>query len=187
MDAERTDTAAILYTGGTTGIPKAVMLSHENINAAIHTVVHHEKSTEYDKALCFLPFNQVFRQMHIMNATILSGGCQELMPGFDLDRVLALMKAGRITKFFSVPTIYVRPLTLDGLKETMSDVRYCVDGLKDMIITGGENVYSLEVEEVLYAHPNVQEFAVIGTPEKEWGERVTTVILPKPGQTIDQK
>jgi long-chain acyl-CoA synthetase len=306
VDTERTDTAAILYTGGTTGIPKGVMLSHENINAAINGVVHQERSTENDKALCFLPFNHVFGQMHIMNATILSGGCLELMPGFDLDRVLAAMKAGRVTKFFSVPTIYVRLLTLDRLKETLGEVRYCfsaaasmaaetvhqwkertglsiyegygmteaaptvaynhqhrhvigsvgtavpgveiqirdengkvlapdnagevcvrgpnimkgyynneqgtreafwpggwfrsgdvgvldensylfiVDRIKDMIISGGENVYSTEVEEVLYAYPDVQECAVIGTPDKEWGESVTAVILPKSGQTIDE-
>jgi long-chain acyl-CoA synthetase len=55
-----------------------------------------------------------------------------------------------------------------------------------MIITGGENVYSLEVEEVLYTYPDVQECAVIGTPDKEWGERVNAFILPKPGRTIDE-
>ena len=300
VDAERTDTAAILYTGGTTGIPKGVMLSHENINAAIHTVVQHERSCEHDKALCFLPFNHVFGQMHIMNSTILSGGCLELMPGFDADRVLAAMKAGRITKFFSVPTIYVRLLTLDRLKETLGEVRYCfsaaasmaadtvhqwkertglsiyegygmteaaptvaynhyyrhvigsvgtevpgveiqirdergnvletsragevcvrgpnimkgyynniegtreafwpggwfrsgdvgvldengylfiVDRLKDMIITGGENVYSLEVEDVLYTYPDVQECAVIGTPDKEWAKASPRSSFPCP-------
>ena len=132
VDAERTDTAAILYTGGTTGIPKGVMLSHENINAAIHTVVYLERSTQYDKALCFLPFNHVFGQMHIMNATILSGGSLELMPGFDLDRVLAATQAGRITKFYSVPTIYVRLLTLDRLKESLAGVRYCFSAAASM-------------------------------------------------------
>jgi len=307
VDTERTDTAAILYTGGTTGIPKGVMLSHENINAAIHTVVHHERSSEHDQALCFLPFNHVFGQMHIMNATILSGGCLELMPGFDMDRVLDAIKAGRITKFFSVPTVYVRLLTLDRIREKFSRVRYCfsaaasmaaetvhqwkertglsiyegygmteaaptvaynhyyrhvigsvgtevpgveiqirdesgnalepnragevcvrgpnimkgyynnidgtrdafwpegwfrsgdvgvlddngylfiVDRLKDMIITGGENVYSLEVEEVLYAHTDIQECAVIGTPDKDWGETVTAFILPNSGKTINEK
>jgi len=64
---------------------------------------------------------------------------------------------------------------------------FIVDRLKDMIITGGENVYSLEVEEVLYTYPDLQECAVIGTPDKEWGERVTAFILPKPGRTIDEK
>ena len=307
VDAERTDTAVILYTGGTTGIPKGVMLSHENINAAIYGVILQERSNENDRALCFLPFNHVFGQMHIMNATILSGGCLELMPGFDLDQVLTLMGAGRVTKFFAVPTIYVRLLNLEGLKEKLGKVHYCfsaaasmaaeivhqwkartglaihegygmteaaptvtynhhikhvigsvgtevpnvevqirdpsgiqveqgregevcvrgpnimkgyydnpeatreafwdngwlrsgdvglldedgylyiVDRLKDMIITGGENVYSLEVEDVLYTHSDVQECAVIGSPDKEWGEIVTAFIIPQPNRIIDEK
>jgi long-chain acyl-CoA synthetase len=307
VDTERSDTAAILYTGGTTGVPKGVMLSHENINAAIYGVILHERSNENDRALCFLPFNHVFGQMHIMNATILSGGCLELMPGFDLDQVLTLMGAGRVTKFFAVPTIYVRLLNLEGLKEKLGKVHYCfsaaasmaadivhqwkartglaihegygmteaaptvtynhhikhvigsvgtevpnveiqirdpngiqveqgregevcvrgpnimkgyynnpegtreafwangwlrtgdvglldedgylyiVDRLKDMIITGGENVYSLEVEDVIYTHPDVQECAVIGSPDKEWGEIVTAFVIPRPNKTIDEK
>ncbi len=306
VEAQRTDTAAILYTGGTTGIPKGVMLSHANINAAIYNVVYLERSSEHDKALCFLPFNHVFGQMHIMNATILSGGCLELLPGFDLDRVLDVLQTGGITKFFSVPTIYVRLLTLDRLEETLGDVHYCfsaaasmaaeivhqwkertglaiyegygmteaaptvaynhqyrhvigsvgtavpgveilirneegqtledgsageicvrgpnimkgylknakktreafwtggwyrsgdvgvmddygylfiVDRIKDMIISGGENVYSTEVEEVLYAFSSVQECAVIGLPDNEWGEKVIACILPKPDHAIDQ-
>lgn len=306
LERERTDTAAILYTGGTTGIPKGVELSHENINAAIHTVVFNERSVETDRALCFLPFNHVFGQMHIMNATILSAGCLEIMPVFDMERVLYLMEAGRVTKLFAVPTIYVRLLALEGLKAKLGSVRYCfsaaasmaadlvrqwkkrtglaiyegygmteaaptvtynhrymhvigsvgtevpgveiqirdvrgtllgqghegeicvrgpnimkgyldnpdgtreafweggwfrtgdvglfdesgylyiVDRLKDMIITGGENVYSREVEEVLYTWRGVQECAVIGLPDEEWGERVAAFIIPPPGETVDK-
>jgi long-chain acyl-CoA synthetase len=63
---------------------------------------------------------------------------------------------------------------------------YIVDRVKDMIITGGENVYPREVEEVLYTRPEVQECAVIGLPDKEWGERVTAYIIPQPGKTIDK-
>jgi long-chain acyl-CoA synthetase len=55
---------------------------------------------------------------------------------------------------------------------------YIVDRLKDMIITGGENVYPREVEELLYTHPEIQEFAVVGLPDKDWGERVTAFIVP---------
>ena len=62
---------------------------------------------------------------------------------------------------------------------------YIVDRLKDMIITGGENVYSREVEEVLYTRPEVQECAVVGLPDVEYGERVTAFIIPQPGQHID--
>ncbi len=60
-----------------------------------------------------------------------------------------------------------------------------VDRKKDMIISGGENVYSVEVEQILYAHPQVLEAAVIGLPHEVWGEVVTAVIVPKPGQVID--
>ncbi|MGZ6193059.1 MAG: class I adenylate-forming enzyme family protein, partial [Syntrophales bacterium] len=123
VDRDRTDTAAILYTGGTTGVPKGVMLTHENINVSANNVAHNERSNEHDRALCFLPFNHVFGQMHIMNATILSGGCLEILPGFDPDRVLELLRAGRVTKLFSVPTVFARLLGLDNLKEQLGRVR----------------------------------------------------------------
>jgi long-chain acyl-CoA synthetase len=61
---------------------------------------------------------------------------------------------------------------------------YIVDRLKDMIITGGENVYPREVEEVIYTIPEVQECAVIGLPDQEWGERVTACVVPRQGQSV---
>ena len=304
VDRDRTDTAAVLYTGGTTGVPKGVMLSHENINHSSHNVAFSERSSETDRALCFLPFNHVFGQIHIMNATIMSCGCLEVLSSYDMDQILSLMSAGRVTKFFAVPTIYTRLLSVDGLKEKMGKVRYCfsaaasmageivrqwkevsgrtiyesygmtesasqvtynhyyrhvvgsvgtaapgvevqirdaegnrveqghegeicicgpnimrgyldnpeetekafwekgwfrsgdigvfddnhylyiVDRLKDMIITGGENVYPREVEEILYTVPEVQECAVVGLPDKEWGERVAAFIVQRPGKSI---
>jgi long-chain acyl-CoA synthetase len=307
IDRENIDTAAILYTGGTTGTPKGVMLSHENINLSIQNVVFNERSSEKDRALLFLPFNHVFGQMHIMNATILSAGCLEMLPAFDMDRIIEVLGRGKVTKLFAVPTIYVRFLALEGLKEKLNAVRYCfsaaasmaaevvhrwkavtglsiyesygmtesapmvtynhyyrhvigsvgtpvsgvevqirddkgnrlevgekgeicvrgrnimqgylnnpegtkaafweggwfrsgdvgvfdeagyiyiVDRIKDMIITGGENVYSLEVEDVLYTHPDIQECAVIGLPDKEWGERVTACILPRQETAFDEE
>ena len=61
---------------------------------------------------------------------------------------------------------------------------YIVDRLKDLIITGGENVYPREVEEALYSRSEIEECAVIGLPDKEWGERVTAFIVPKPGHSV---
>jgi O-succinylbenzoate-CoA ligase len=59
-----------------------------------------------------------------------------------------------------------------------------VDRKNDMIITGGENVYSIEVENILNSHPKVSEVAVIGIPDDEWGEKVTAIISLKKGNKI---
>ncbi|RTL64150.1 MAG: AMP-dependent acyl-CoA synthetase [Pseudonocardiaceae bacterium] len=58
---------------------------------------------------------------------------------------------------------------------------YIVDRAKDMIITGGFNVYSAEVEQLLAAHPSVRECAVVGLPDEKWGERVVAVVELHPG------
>jgi acyl-CoA synthetase (AMP-forming)/AMP-acid ligase II len=63
---------------------------------------------------------------------------------------------------------------------------FIVDRAKDMIITGGFNVYSAEVEQVLLAHPAVQDCAVIGLADEKWGERVTAVVQPHPGRTVTE-
>jgi long-chain acyl-CoA synthetase len=56
---------------------------------------------------------------------------------------------------------------------------FLVDRTKDMIVSGGENVYSTEVEEVLYQHPDVLEAAVFGVPDDQWGEAVHAVVVPR--------
>ncbi|MFI6868959.1 long-chain fatty acid--CoA ligase [Nocardia sp. NPDC050406] len=61
---------------------------------------------------------------------------------------------------------------------------YIVDRVKDMIVTGGENVYSAEVENALAAHPAIAACAVIGVPDPQWGERVHAVVVCQPGTTI---
>lgn len=62
---------------------------------------------------------------------------------------------------------------------------YYLDRLKDMIKSGGENVYSKEVEDVLYTHPAVAEAAVVGVPDGKWGEAVKALIVVKQGQKPD--
>ena len=62
---------------------------------------------------------------------------------------------------------------------------YIQDRIKDMIISGGENVYPAQVESAIYGHPAVSEEAVIGVPDETWGEAVKACVVPKPGTTVD--
>ncbi|MBI1731563.1 MAG: long-chain-fatty-acid--CoA ligase [Gammaproteobacteria bacterium] len=61
---------------------------------------------------------------------------------------------------------------------------FLVDRKKDMVVSGGVNIYSKEIEAVLYQHPAVLEAAIIGLPDEEWGESVTAVIAKKPGSEV---
>jgi acyl-CoA synthetase (AMP-forming)/AMP-acid ligase II len=63
---------------------------------------------------------------------------------------------------------------------------YLVDRLKDVIISGGENIYSREVEEAVLQHPGVSEVAVIGRPDPTWGEAVCAVVVAKPGAEVSE-
>ena len=62
-----------------------------------------------------------------------------------------------------------------------------VDRKDDMIITGGENVYSIEVENVLYTNPKVLEAVVIGVPDEEWGEIVKAIVVLKDGKKATEE
>lgn len=61
---------------------------------------------------------------------------------------------------------------------------YVVDRIKDMIVTGGENVYSAEVENAVAAHPAVTNCAVVAVPDDLWGERVHAIVVRKPGAEV---
>ena len=68
----------------------------------------------------------------------------------------------------------------------LDDGRYLflVDRKKDMIVSGGVNIYTKEIEAVLYQHPAVLEAAVIALPDEQWGEAVTAVVVCKPGESL---
>jgi len=64
---------------------------------------------------------------------------------------------------------------------------YIVDRKKDMIISGGENIYPKEVEDVLFMHPAVADAAVIGVPDEQWGEAVKALVIKKPGMEVTEE
>ena len=306
VERERRDPIAVLYTGGTTGVPKGVMLTQEGLDFSCQSIVLYERYTHSDLSLCFVPLNHVFGQIYIMNSTILSAGCLELMSGFDMEKVLRLLDRDRLRRFYAVPTIYTRLLDVPDISHRFQRVRYCfsggaplaagivkywkdltgitiadgygqtemmpltynhfhlehhvpgsvgqpvfgvemqirdqdgvevpsgkegeisvrgthlmrgylhnpdatqaalwndgwlrtgdvglmdergfvyiVDRIKDLIITGGENVYPREIEEALYARTDIEDCAVIGVPDPEWGEKVVAFVIPRKGQDVN--
>src|SRR5262245_3173756 len=62
---------------------------------------------------------------------------------------------------------------------------YMTDRIKDIIVSGGENVYPAEVERVLVEHPGVDDVAVIGVPDEQWGEVPKAVVVAAAGATVD--
>lgn len=102
------------------------------------------------------------------------------------------MRGGNVTQgYWKLPEVTKQVLGDDGWFRTGDIARRDVDGFyticdrtKDMIITGGENVYSAEVESVLYGHPAIAEVAVIGIPDAKWGETVLAIVSLKPGEEL---
>ncbi|KAA1425261.1 long-chain-fatty-acid--CoA ligase [Mumia zhuanghuii] len=95
--------------------------------------------------------------------------------------------------FLNKPQATAEVITEDGWFRT-GDIGRFVDGyvyvedrIKDMIVTGGENVYSPEVERVLTGHPAVAEVAVIGVPDERWGESVKAVVAFREGQSVTEE
>ncbi len=72
----------------------------------------------------------------------------------------------------------------DLVREDEEGFLYVVDRKKDMIISGGENIYAAEIEDLLYTHPKILEAAVIGVPDPKWGENVKAIVVPKPNETL---
>lgn len=94
-------------------------------------------------------------------------------------------------EYYNNPEATREAITEDGWYKTGDLARkdedgylFIVDRKKDMIITGGENVYSKEVEDALMSHPQIEDAAVIGTPHREWGETVTAVLVMKENAQI---
>jgi long-chain acyl-CoA synthetase len=300
------DTCAILYTGGTTGIPKGAMLTHRNLLYSAQNVAYHERLLPGDIGLCSLPLNHVFAQCHVMHTYFRSCATLVLFAGFDMDRVVAAIVDHKVTHFYAVPTIFIRFLNNPETRKHLKSLRYVfsggtsmpaeivrqwaeaygtriheaygmteaaslvtfnhlfrhkigsigtpggivevkvvdandhevrqgdqgeivirgpnimkgyfgqpeetaqafrngwfhsgdvgvfdeegylfiVDRIKDIIITGGENVYPKEVEDTLHQHKAVNECGVVGLPDPEYGEAVTAFVTLKPGMTADER
>jgi len=95
--------------------------------------------------------------------------------------------------YWNLPDATAKTMTGDGWIHTgdagyldQDGYLFIHDRMKDMIISGGENVYPAEVESAIFGHPAVQEVAVIGIPDQKWGETVKAVVVAKPGMSVEE-
>jgi fatty-acyl-CoA synthase len=300
------DPACILYTSGTTGRPKGAVLTHANIVWNTYNLLVGVDVAGDDVTLVSAPLFHVAALHQCLLPTVLKGGCNVIMPAWDVEDCYRLIARYRITWMFGVPAMYaalaaspswpaadltsIRRLLVGGaavpealirtyserglafcqgygMTETapgatfleapeaaghpgsagapvfFADVRcvrpdlsdadpgepgevvvrgpnvtpgywndpqatratfagdwfrsgdiavvderghfHIVDRLKDMYITGGENVYPAEVEAALFEHPAVAEAAVVGVPDPAWGETGRAFLVPAPGHRVD--
>ncbi|MGQ4418380.1 class I adenylate-forming enzyme family protein [Streptomyces sp. SAS_269] len=307
VDRDRDETAAILYTSGTTGRPKGAQLTVGNLLSAGEIGAECSRASSADRTGTGLPLFHVFGQASVMMATLTVGGSMSLLARFDPASMLDMLRRDRLTIVAGVPTMWnallhaagdANPSDFAGLRvavsggaslpgeiarafearfgctilegygltettafgtfndidrggktgytgravprlqvqvrdedgnecppgtvgevhikgstvmrgywnrpedtaaaissdgwfrtgdlgeiDTEGDLRI-VDRIKDLIIRGGYNVYPGEVEEVLYAHPDIVEAAVIGVPDEHYGEEVAALIATRPGAEI---
>jgi fatty-acyl-CoA synthase len=157
--------------------------------------------TETTGTICILPPAD-----HDMagNARMRSAG--RAVPGVDLRIVdvvggevprgtvgeIETRSSSNMLHYWNLPEATARTMNAQGWVRTgdaayMDDDGYVYiqDRIKDMIITGGENVYPAEVESAIYGHPDVAEVAVIGVPDARWGEAVKACIVPREGHSVD--
>jgi long-chain acyl-CoA synthetase len=126
-----THLALIQYTGGTTGVPKGAMLTHQNLTANARQVARldPELGTTKDKVLGVLPFFHVFANTCVLNRTVITGGEIVMLPRFDAAQALAAITRTRPLALPGVPTMFQALLDHPNSASTdWSSLKYCISG-----------------------------------------------------------
>jgi acyl-CoA synthetase (AMP-forming)/AMP-acid ligase II len=106
---------------------------------------------------------------------------------------IAIRSQACMTGYWKLPDASARTIAADGWLRTgdagyldAEGFLYIHDRIKDMIISGGENIYPAEVENAIFGHPEVADVAVIGVPDPKWGETVKAMVVRAPDSTLSE-
>lgn len=206
-DMAADDPAVLLYSSGTTGFPKGVTLTHNNVITNVRAAVNCSGHSRDDRLAIFLPLFHVFAQNYIMNAGFEAGATLVLFRRFVPDAVLEGIQRERVTMFFAVPTIYIALLGANVPKQKLASIRYFFSAAATMpqeISRRWTDTYGHPVYEgygltecspcAAYNHVSKHKFGSVGTaienfevkifdekdrelPRGQWGE----IVMRGPG------
>lgn len=192
---EKMDLSSLKYIiCGGSPVPQSLIASFKEIGIKIQ---HVYGATEYSGAISFWTHDMGFEKSNSMGKPVFHGGVKIFQPGTDME--LPPGEVGEICLFG--PQVFkgywnnenaTREILTNGFyrsgdlgKKDEDGFLYVVDRLKDMIISGGENIYPAEIEAVIGSHPAVVDVAVTGKPDSKWGEVPVAFVVKKQDTDLD--
>jgi long-chain acyl-CoA synthetase len=186
VTVEPGEVALIQYTGGTTGVPKGAMLSHQNLTANARQVHSLDpRAGQPDRIVGVLPFFHVFANTCVLNRTILAGGMIAMLPRFDAKATLATIQRVKATALPGVPTMYQALLDHPNMGATsFASLRVCISGgapLAPALKTKFERATGARVVE---GYGLTESAGVVACNPYDGINKTGTIGQPIPGTTV---
>ena len=185
IDPDR-DVALLQYTGGTTGVPKGAMLTHQNLSANARQVeaIDPQPDAE-DRIMGALPLFHIFANTCILNRTVTKGGEIAMVPRFDAAQVLATIERVRTTSFPGVPTMYQALLDHPRIESAdLSSLRVCISGGAPMAAELKERFEAKTGAKLVEGYGLTESSGVVSTNPYEALNKAGTIGQPIPGTEV---
>lgn len=180
------DIALIQYTGGTTGLPKGAMLTHQNLTANARQVNAIDPDPNLDdRILGVLPFFHVFANTCVLNRTVLRGGTINMLPRFEAGQALAALEKYHATALPGVPTMYQALLDHPNFGKTnFSSLRVCISGGAPMAAELREKFVALTGAALVEGYGLTESSGVVSTNPYNGPIKAGTIGHPLPATRI---
>ncbi len=180
------DLAVLQYTGGTTGVPKGAMLTHQNLSANARQVVSIDPhAQDCDRIMGLLPFFHVFANTCVLNRTVANGGEIVMLPRFDSGQALAAITRTQPRSMPGVPTMYQALLDHPALAKTdFSSLRVCVSGGAPMPADVQERFERVTGARLVEGYGLTESAGVVSTNPYEGVNKLGTIGPPLPATEV---